>query len=575
MKKLISLVLALAMIMMIGAVYAEGPVNNLTADTTISVTNLDEGDIVALYQIIERDATDGYWKPATGYSELTQADVDKIVGQNHETGAAITEDAGWNDTYINKVITGTLPAPVDLAPADENVTTATVGSSGTFTFNVEPGMYYVLVTPKDGTKIYKPMFVSADYSQSETSQTTTVAAKYETITIDKHATAQENDHDEGTNYGTNTDANSYNTVNIGDIVDFEIKTTIPKFPASFTEPIFNVADTLTGMELVEGSIQVYAGDSKLINNEYTLASDPAPADFVVEFDSEYIKDLSNSQAITVKYKAKVDNSAALDINMKENTAEVRFSNNPGDKLGANKLVDETRHYTFSINGLVTASGNDRRTDLIKVGVDADGNEIMQLVELYNEHWAGVLQGAEFTLWGDEKKTNAVRTGLTSDEKGQIVINGLDAGTYWIEETKAPAGYIRNTSLTEVNIIPVFEKQTVAAHPETINGITVTVPAYSYAVLKSYEIKIGEATTSTYTIDNEKAEGVIDAADDDQIGAGSSSTTPGTDFVGKIKNPKGTELPSTGGIGTTIFYILGGLLVIGAAVILIARRKAQD
>jgi len=43
----------------------------------------------------------------------------------------------------------------------------------------------------------------------------------------------------------------------------------------------------------------------------------------------------------------------------------------------------------------------------------------------------------------------------------------------------------------------------------------------------------------------------------------------------VVNNKGTELPSTGGIGTTIFYILGGLLVVGAAVILVARRKAQD
>ena len=38
---------------------------------------------------------------------------------------------------------------------------------------------------------------------------------------------------------------------------------------------------------------------------------------------------------------------------------------------------------------------------------------------------------------------------------------------------------------------------------------------------------------------------------------------------------GVELPSTGGIGTTIFYVLGGLLVVGAAVILVARRKAHD
>ena len=43
----------------------------------------------------------------------------------------------------------------------------------------------------------------------------------------------------------------------------------------------------------------------------------------------------------------------------------------------------------------------------------------------------------------------------------------------------------------------------------------------------------------------------------------------------VENKAGAELPSTGGIGTTIFYIIGGLLVVGAAVVLIARRKARD
>jgi LPXTG-motif cell wall-anchored protein len=43
----------------------------------------------------------------------------------------------------------------------------------------------------------------------------------------------------------------------------------------------------------------------------------------------------------------------------------------------------------------------------------------------------------------------------------------------------------------------------------------------------------------------------------------------------VVNKAGTELPSTGGIGTTIFYVVGGLLVIGAAVILIARRKVSE
>lgn len=58
---------------------------------------------------------------------------------------------------------------------------------------------------------------------------------------------------------------------------------------------------------------------------------------------------------------------------------------------------------------------------------------------------------------------------------------------------------------------------------------------------------------------------------------STDVKPATDNTTEItiKNNKGTVLPSTGGMGTTIFYVIGGLLIIGAAVVLVARRKAQD
>ncbi|MGN0185473.1 MAG: SpaH/EbpB family LPXTG-anchored major pilin, partial [Aristaeellaceae bacterium] len=101
--------------------------------------------------------------------------------------------------------------------------------------------------------------------------------------------------------------------------------------------------------------------------------------------------------------------------------------------------------------------------------------------------------------------------LTTDENGKIEIDGLDADTYYLREVKAPDGYNKLADDVEVKITGA---------------------------------KMGEDGKLTYT--------TVEA---------------------KINNQSGTELPSTGGIGTTIFYVIGAALVIGAIVVLIAKKRA--
>lgn len=155
-----------------------------------------------------------------------------------------------------------------------------------------------------------------------------------------------------------------------------------------------------------------------------------------------------------------------------------------------------------------------------------------------QKWSN-LSGAEFLLYNKDKNRVAKfdannrfvawqedlanGTVLTSPENGIIALHGLDAGIYKLEETKAPAGYNK------------------------LNG-DVTVE-----IMSSQDVDVGNEQFATVRLVNGTV--AVDEID--------------------VENNHGTELPSTGGIGTTIFYILGGLLVIGAAVILVARRKAQD
>ena len=101
------------------------------------------------------------------------------------------------------------------------------------------------------------------------------------------------------------------------------------------------------------------------------------------------------------------------------------------------------------------------------------------------------------------------TVLTTGANGKIEIDGLDADTYYLREVKAPDGY--NKLANDVTV--------------EITGSTTVEGALTY-----------------------------------------------TTVVAKVNNQSGTELPSTGGIGTTVFYVVGGLLVVGAFILLVSKRR---
>ena len=143
----------------------------------------------------------------------------------------------------------------------------------------------------------------------------------------------------------------------------------------------------------------------------------------------------------------------------------------------------------------------------------------------------VLQGAEFKLWADENKTKEIPVVLENGEyrvavdgeqgvaivAGNVTIKGLDSDTYYLEETKAPEGFNKLDDLVEV----------------TINGANLD---------------------ATVNIDNDTE---VETYDNGGV---------------QVINNSGAELPSTGGMGTTIFYVVGMILVAGAAIVLFSRKR---
>ena len=298
---------------------------------------------------------------------------------------------------------------------------------------------------------------------------------------------------------------------IGDKVPFQLKGTVADNYDDYKAYKFVFHDTESaGLTFDASSVKVYV-DGNEITTGFEVKS---PAEdghtFDVVFDDlKDINSVHNGSVITVEYESTLNGNAVIGSAGNPNTANLEFSNNPNDEQGGE--TGETPDDTVIVFTFKT---------------------IINKVDGENQP----LTGAEFTL---EKKIkdDATEGGfrweavsvVKNDAGTAFTFSGLDDGDYRLTETVTPAGY---------NTIDPIEFTITAEH-----DILSDNPA-----LTSLN---GNATT-----------GEIEFTP--SIPDGSLSTD--------IVNQSGATLPETGGMGTTLFYIVGSALVIGAGVLLITKRR---
>lgn len=460
----------------------------------------------------------------------------------------ITWDAANNNWKVAEGVGLTLAQITDGLTKDELATlasnvdkmTAVTGTTNGTTWEytcgtvATAGSYLILVASSTAEYIYNPAVVSADFdgTNSAAVELTNDAAtiKKQPVTLTKEADNAPDDYD----------------VQVGDIVPFTVTVTVPEYNDNWTEPTFQVTDVLsTGLTLevlptIEG---LTAG------TDYTLSGAKGDHTFTISFSETYLK--SNASAVLeIKYSALVGEAVkdTAQVHEELNKVTLTFSNDPTNKNSHKTIDDETHHYTFAIDASRFGSTSEKTTELLKVGVDKDGTPVTVKKES-DPYPTGIspLAGAEFTLTGVGPGPNGTPNGYsmtaTSSEDGRMFFNNLEVGTYILTETKAPAGYIKDQSTHEVVITAEYNDDT---------------------TLKSYTITVDGKATSTYSATTENGQiKVIDK------GVNNES------FM--VNNKKGVELPSTGGMGTTILYVGGSILVLAAVILLITKRrmKAED
>jgi len=175
-------------------------------------------------------------------------------------------------------------------------------------------------------------------------------------------------------------------------------------------------------------------------------------------------------------------------------------------------------------------------------------------------------------WTLEGATPNVKLTVETDVEGIITITGLNEGWYVLTETEAPDGYNKLASPIYLHIEPVT-----TTTGEGENAVT-TITGWKVTQYAEDDLEITPATEEV--VDEESGEIVTPAAPASyKVKEGKTGTVIDYDLEGNawlneivIVNQSGTELPSTGGIGTTIFYIVGSLLAVGAGVVLVAKKR---
>lgn len=541
----------------------EAPKGTLTVNNTVAGKNLDlyqiftatkNGDNVAYtlnsaYEgFFQNKITEASTLTGEALSEKAYAYVKEQVGTDGSNGAAFAKDImGW--------ILG------NTATVEDTHTTATTTDTTTVINNLDYGYYvvYPLGATDTSTAPGNETVKSVASLVSVTGTDATVNMKSNYPTVDKkiipaqsgsgakvdaivndnwenvsHMGLDEDDENEPEDTiaprGT-ADEKKAGDFGIGDTVTYQLTSKVPDM-TGYNSYTFKFSDTLSkGLDLKE-VLSVKVGNTTLTAkksgpNTYALAYDQAKRTLTVTLNDFYNSYKNRTgDTITVVYTATLNKDAVIGMNPNTNKAVVEYSNDPkSDGTGKSEpsIVDvHTFDFTIYKYYLKDQNNKEDKTALAKAefelykgnteGTAADEQAKVNIVDerngVYRQATADEAKAADFTS-----------AKIVSDTDGKVLVKGLEAGTYYLRETKAPEGY--NKLLSDIKVV-------IEANYDTTTG-----KLTNYTVTYTYN---GNSTTVT-------------------------NNDPSTSPEVAVENKTGAQLPSTGSKGA-LMVTLAGIVLFG-------------
>lgn len=558
MKKCLGLLLAMAMLLAMAVPAAAAPAT--TYNKEITFTGVAEGDTVKAYKLVGYNAT---------YTEYEfHGDFNNFVGQYYNTsGTLSTEDylKDLDSTHMAALLAGyvnmcQIPGAAGNHALPTESATATADASNQVTLTLEPGYYVVLgSTTATNDRTYQ---LTSVFVQVKNGELKVIAGDGKTEIIDgevqlKHTTGPIISMSVKDDKGTPAAWKGAAAGQVGEVLDFYIHLKLPDYNNDnvyMTKLALN--NTLKGLQYVENSAGVYnteeiAGATH-IDNAVTVDTVSAYANGsqTVTFNLKYqnIKGTTGAVSAYLHFKAKVMPEAAA--------------------AGKTATAETKLDYTFSLDPTTS-----RTTSAVGVKVHTYAFSLAKLSDEQNAAGANLpLTNAGFTLYSDNTMTTPIkmvkvdatattdayyRPALTGEtdivtemaanmgaDQNTLLVRGLDAATYYLKETKVPAGYYAPKGGFAVQLTGERE-----AVNETLNG----------------KLAAASSFTATNATDNVLLNGTA-----------SVNGTEMNRLDASLKNSSTPVLPTTGGVGTVMFTVIG-LLCMGAALwfFLFARRRRED
>lgn len=272
-------------------------------------------------------------------------------------------------------------------------------------------------------------------------------------------------------------------------------------------------DKMTDGLTFNNKVEVKKGESPVATSDYTLKTSDFTDDctFEIVFGQTFCDDLQKDEKITVTYSATLNENAVIG-NVDKNTNETWLKY--GDSQSTQPKTTTTK--TFEMN--VFKFYKDKKNSDKETGLA--GATFKLTKDSQDAENIGFVKTSNKTATNDiyrvaKKGEAGTVTTITSPNSGEFTIQGLGAGTYYLTETQQPAGYNKLANAIKVEI------------------------------------------TNDGKVQVEKPEGLTTV---DKV---------------EVENKTGTVLPSTGGAGTTMIYLIGGALVLGSGVVLATKRRVKN